>query len=77
MFAAIRRKLGLHVHEWELVDSRVEEVEVAMMPRLDPRYARAGAGNTPPTATVPVEILTFRCKTCGKQRESHSGGGLP
>ena len=77
MFDAIRRKLGLHVHEWELVDSRVEEVEVAANPHIDPRFAQRGSGFTPPLVTVPVDILAFRCKTCGKEREAHSGGGLP
>lgn len=70
MFDAIRRRLGLHVHEWELVDSRTEEVERAFRPGQPGR----GSGDFGPAfRNVPVEILTFKCKTCGKQTESRSG----
>lgn len=71
MFDAIRRRLGLHVHDWELVDSRVEEVERAITPG---RPGRGSGDFGPPFMKVSIQIETFRCKTCGKQTESQSGG---
>lgn len=71
MLDAIRRRLGLHVHEWELVDARVEEVERAIRPGAPGR----GSGDFGPAfMKVPIQIETFRCKTCGKKTESRSGG---
>ena len=70
MFDAIRRRLGLHVHEWELVDSRVEEIERAFLPG---RPGRGSGDFGPAFNKVPVEILTFRCQTCRQERESRAG----
>ena len=75
MFDGIRRRLGLHVHEWEVVDSQVVEIEQAVRQPLNPTDPQRGAGYSPgpPLVDVPVEILTFKCKTCGKVTESRSG----
>ena len=70
MFDSIRRRLGLHVHEWEIVDTRVEQVERAITPGAP---ARGSGDFGPPFMHVPVEVVTYRCKTCGKKTESRSG----
>jgi hypothetical protein len=71
MFDAIRRRLGLHVHEWDLVDSRVEQIERAIMPG---RPGRGSGDFGPAFMKVPIEIVTYRCRTCGKETESRRGG---
>lgn len=69
MLDTIRRRLGLHVHEWEAVDSRQEEVERAIRPGAPGR----GSGDFgPPLQHITVEVVTYRCKTCGKKMEAES-----
>lgn len=72
MFDAIRRRLGLHVHEWEVVDTRVYNEERAAS---QPRPGRGGGFDPvdPGVYTVPIEIVTYRCKTCGRETQSRSG----
>lgn len=73
MLDGIRRALGLHIHDWEVVGSRETFMERAG--RSFSASTGEGAAFTPENREqVPVEILTFKCKTCGKQRESRIGG---
>lgn len=71
-----RRALGLHVHEWELVGTREVDVEQAVR-ESSPRGPLPGeeVSFSPELITVPVEILTFKCKTCGKVKESRGSVG--
>ena len=62
----VRRALGLHVHEWELVDTREVDVEE----EIGSTSRGLGGSPAPELINVPVEIATFKCKTCGKVKES-------
>lgn len=72
----VRRALGLHVHEWELVDSREVDEEQAVR-ESSPRGPLPGqeVSFSPELITVPVEIATFKCKACGKVKESRVSVG--
>ena len=68
MFDSIRRRLGLHVHDWEPVDTH--EVDVEEEVRESAGSGRALVEGDPQLITVPIEIATFKCRTCGKVKES-------
>ena len=69
---SIRRVFGLHLHQWEVVGSRQAGIDRAALPGGGPN--RGASLTSEPLDHVTVEIVTFKCKTCGKERES--GGGL-
>lgn len=57
----VRRALGLHVHEWEPVETHEVDVEEEVRESAD--SGRALVESDPQLITVPVEVATFKCKT--------------
>lgn len=74
MLNFLRRVLGMHVHEWELTGSRVVEVEQAVRRDISAGVSMQ-ASSDPELITVPLEILTFKCRGCGKVKESRGHVG--
>ena len=68
LFDGVRRALGLHVHDWEVVD--VQEEQVQQAPRWGLNIEKGSDVMPDKFVSISVPALTLKCKTCGKSRRT-------